>query len=65
MPAVAGLSDTDIADVLTFSRHAWSNDAAAIDPAEVSRLRTAYKDRVLPWKTEELRGNPEPVKPDS
>lgn len=55
MPPVAELPDQDIADVLTFVRHAWSNDAPAVSPDEVAKVRAATKDRIAPWTAAELR----------
>jgi putative membrane-bound dehydrogenase-like protein len=50
----SGLADAEIADVLSFVRHAWSNDAAPVAADEVKRVREATKDRRLPWTLEEL-----------
>ncbi len=38
-PFVLRLADSDIAQVLTFVRNAWGNQASAITPQEVNRLR--------------------------
>ena len=51
----SGLADTEIADVLSFVRHAWSNDAAPVSAGEVKRVREETKDRQLPWTLRELR----------
>ncbi|MFM1873999.1 MAG: hypothetical protein RL398_3421, partial [Planctomycetota bacterium] len=48
------LSDGDIADVLTYVRQRWSNDAAAVDAASVARVRAATKDRTMMWTAKEL-----------
>lgn len=40
MPAT-GLSDQEIADVLTYVRNAWGNEGEAVTVAEVKRERTA------------------------
>lgn len=55
MPPVPGLSDADLADVLTYIRHAWSNDAAAVSPSDIATIRAATKDRATPWTLEELK----------
>ena len=55
MPPVAGLTDTDIADVLTFVRHAWSNDASPVSAVEVSKTNAATQDRKSPWTLQELK----------
>ena len=54
----AGLADAEISDVLSFVRHAWSNDAAPLAPDEVSKVRAATKDRTTPWTAAELRQLP-------
>jgi len=54
MPPVVGLNDADIADVLTFVRHSWSNDAAPVPVADVTKVREATKDRQAPWTMKEL-----------
>lgn len=55
MPAVAEVTDADIADVLTYVRHSWSNDAAPVAVAEVGKAREATKDRQAPWTLKELK----------
>jgi putative membrane-bound dehydrogenase-like protein len=54
----SGLADAEIADVLTFVRHAWSNDAAPVSAGEVAKVREATKDRTTPWTAAELRQSP-------
>ena len=39
MPGFARLSDAEIAEILSFVRSSWGNDAAAIKPAQVARMR--------------------------
>lgn len=51
----SGLTDAEIGDVLTFVRHAWSNDAAAVSADEVAKVREESKERRLPWTLGELR----------
>jgi putative membrane-bound dehydrogenase-like protein len=51
----SGLADAEIADVLSFVRHAWSNDAAPVTAGEVERVRQETKDRQRPWTLRELR----------
>ncbi|HEX5051487.1 MAG TPA: PVC-type heme-binding CxxCH protein [Planctomycetota bacterium] len=48
------LSDQEIADVLTYARQRWSNDAAAVDVGEVQRVRAATKERTSLWTAAEL-----------
>jgi putative membrane-bound dehydrogenase-like protein len=55
MPPLANLTDSEIADVLSFVRHAWSNDAAPVSEDEVAKVRAANRDRRTPWKAEELQ----------
>ncbi|WP_367870473.1 PVC-type heme-binding CxxCH protein [Luteolibacter sp. Populi] len=55
MPPVIGLGDAEIADVLSFVRHAWSNDAAPVAEAAVAPVRAATKDRQLPWTAADLK----------
>ena len=48
-----GFSDQDLADVLTYVRKAWGNDAGRIDPATIRAIRAAEGDRDS-WTVEEL-----------
>ncbi|MEY4382440.1 MAG: hypothetical protein RJA92_1820 [Bacteroidota bacterium] len=43
MPAAADLSDTQIADVLTFIRSSWSNKAGPVTALQVKQIRTKLK----------------------
>ncbi|MBI1841889.1 MAG: cytochrome c [Verrucomicrobia bacterium] len=52
-PVGASLSDTNIADVLTYVRSEWGNKAPAVTPEQVKAVRTEIKDRG-PWTPEEL-----------
>lgn len=47
------MSDAEIADVLTYVRSAWSNDASPIDEAQVQAVRSG-SERSAPWTAEEL-----------
>jgi mono/diheme cytochrome c family protein len=38
------LSDSEVADVLSFVRGNWGNHAAAVTPDEVARVRKAIKN---------------------
>ncbi|MCC6782451.1 MAG: ThuA domain-containing protein [Planctomycetes bacterium] len=53
-PLGPALSDAEIADVLTLVRQRWSNDAAPVDAATVSRVRDATRARTSPWSPKEL-----------
>jgi mono/diheme cytochrome c family protein len=55
MPPVLGLSDAEVADVITFVRNAWSNDAAGVKEADVAAVRAATKDRQMPWTAADLK----------
>jgi len=43
MPAAADLTDTQIADVLTFIRSCWSNKAGPVSALQVKQIRTKLK----------------------
>lgn len=44
------LSDENIANVLTFVRSSWGNDAPPISADDVARVRASLGDRTEPWK---------------
>ena len=48
------LTDAEIADVLTYVRQRWSNDAAPVGADEVKARRAATKDRTTLWTAAEL-----------
>jgi mono/diheme cytochrome c family protein len=54
MPAVAGVSDAEIADVSTFVRNSWGNAASVVTEDEVKAIKAKYADRKTPWTAEEL-----------
>jgi mono/diheme cytochrome c family protein len=41
MPALAHLSDAEVANVLTYVRNSFGNKGAAVRPAEVAAVRSA------------------------
>ena len=43
MPAAADLTDTQIADVLTFIRSSWTNKAGPVTALQVKQIRTKLK----------------------
>ena len=53
-PQGAALSDTQIADVLTYVRSSFGNKAAAVTPAEVAAIREAEKARNAMWTEAEI-----------
>ncbi|MEK7953016.1 PVC-type heme-binding CxxCH protein [Luteolibacter soli] len=54
MPPVGLMNDADIADVLSYVRHSWSNDAAPVSAEDVTKVREATKDRQSAWTLKEL-----------
>ena len=54
MPPVAGVSDADIADVLTYVRQSFGNQANAVTADQVKAVRAATAGRTAPWTTAEL-----------
>jgi mono/diheme cytochrome c family protein len=47
MPSFAwNLSDSNVADVLTYIRNAWGNAAAPVEPADVAKLRSRLEREV-------------------
>jgi len=56
MPAHVALDNSQIADVLTYVRQNWSNDAAPVTPEIVGTIREQFKARTAPWTASELEG---------
>ena len=54
MPPVAGVSDGDIADVLTYVRQSFGNKANPVTADQVKAVRAATAGRTAPWTTAEL-----------
>ena len=54
MPPVAGVSDADIADVLTYVRQSFGNKANAVTADQVKAIRAANAGRTTMWTTAEL-----------
>ncbi len=54
MPAHVDLSDQEIADVLTYVRQSWSNDAPPVKPEQVQGFRASLKSRTAPFTAQEL-----------
>jgi nitrite reductase (NO-forming) len=57
-PQGAALSDTQIADVLTYVRDAYGNKASAVTPEQVAAIREAEKARTAMWTEAELQKIP-------
>jgi putative membrane-bound dehydrogenase-like protein len=55
MPSLGGLTDEQIADVLTFVRKEFGAEASAVSADEVKKVRAATAHRVEPWMAEELK----------
>lgn len=53
MPPVAGLSDKDIADVVTYVNNSFGNSGATVTEAEVAAIKKKYADRKTPWTAAE------------
>jgi mono/diheme cytochrome c family protein len=53
-PLGAGLSDDELAGVLTYIRRAFGNTAPPVVPPEVKETRQAYSHRETPWTEAEL-----------
>ena len=54
MPPVAGVSDAEIADVLTYVRQSFGNQANAVTADQVKAIRAATAGRTTMWTTAEL-----------
>lgn len=48
------LDDEQMAELLTYMRTSWGNDAEEVVPEEVRNVREAVADRSEPWTAEEL-----------
>jgi putative membrane-bound dehydrogenase-like protein len=55
-PLGPSLDDNQIADVLTYVRQSWSNDASAVGAADVTKVRKTTSGRTQMWTAEELKG---------
>jgi len=53
MPPVAGLTDKDIADVVTYVNNSFGNTGAIVTEAEVTAIKKKYADRKTPWTAAE------------
>jgi nitrite reductase (NO-forming) len=64
MPPVAGLSDKDIADVVTYVNNSWGNTGASVTEDEVKAIKKKYADRKTMWTAAEYDKEPkeEPAK---
>jgi mono/diheme cytochrome c family protein len=54
MPSLGGLTDDQIAEVLTFVRREYGGNGGAVTPAQVRAVRSSTAQREGPWTAEEL-----------
>ena len=54
MPGLQGISDEQIASILTYARREWEHRADPIDAATVTRAKKAIGGREIPWTEKEL-----------
>lgn len=55
-PLGTTLSDQQVAEILTYVRSSWTNDASAVEESLVAAQRKALQKRTQPWQSEdELR----------
>jgi mono/diheme cytochrome c family protein len=54
-PLGAGMSDDQVAAVLTFIRRSWGQSAGPVAPASVAAVRAQVAGRTRPWTNEELQ----------
>ena len=54
MPSLGGLTDEQIADVLTHVRSDYGEKAGDVPADEVKKMRSANPNRETPWSVEEL-----------
>ncbi len=55
MPAVMpALNDQDVADVLSYVHHSWTNDLPAVNAEQVKKVREATADKTTPYTAAEL-----------
>lgn len=55
MAPMAANDDAWVADVMTFVRNSWGNEADQITKADVAKLRTELQPRKKPWTLKELQ----------
>ena len=55
MGAMATNDDAWIADVLTYVRNSWGNQADRVTAAQIAQVRAACEGRKTPWTIEELK----------
>jgi mono/diheme cytochrome c family protein len=53
MPPVAGVTDKDIADVVTYVNNSFGNTGPTVTEEEVKAIKAKYADRKTPWTAAE------------
>lgn len=53
-PLASALDDQQVADVLTYIRQTWGNDAASVRPERVAKIRALHTRRTEMWTVREL-----------
>lgn len=53
MPPVSGVTDKDIADVVTYVNNSWGNTGPTVTEAEVTAIKQKYADRKTMWTAAE------------
>lgn len=53
-----GISDEDLAAILTYIRQDWGNKAPAVTPAQIAAVKKDAADRATPWTADELKAVP-------
>ncbi len=62
MPSHSTLDDGDIANILTYIRNEWGNNAGAVSRRTVGMLRISSQGKVVPWTAPELNEHAEKLK---
>jgi mono/diheme cytochrome c family protein len=55
MAPLGSLTDVEIADVLTYARQSWTNDAAPVRAEDVKPIREKHAARTVPWTADDLK----------
>ena len=55
MPPLTDLKDEEIADVITYVRQSWTNDASPVSENLIQQTRAKFANRGKPWTAAELK----------
>ena len=55
MPPLTDLKDAEIADVITYVRQSWTNDASSVSADLIKQTRAKFANRGKPWTAAELK----------